>query len=273
MQTPDDAVERRSVPAVKSADRVLELLEDVAAHGPATRVELSMRTGIPRSSIHAVLRTMTARGWLELDRAGGAYRLGFRSVAVSAAFWDTDPTLRRAAPLLDRLAAVTGGTVHLGRLDGAHVVYLDKRESAPPAPMESAVGRRVPAYCTALGRALLATRPADVRATLVPQDIAPRTDRTVTDRPTVLAAIDRAARLGYAVESEETCPGVRCFSIALPTAGSPEHAVSVAVPLSRLDAVKERRIVDSLLRAAAGPRRPAAAPDPTRSSTYVDGQP
>ncbi|MBC2932515.1 IclR family transcriptional regulator [Nocardioides sp. zg-1228] len=246
---------------VKSAARVLDLLEDIAAHGPATRAELSLRMGIPKSSMHAVLRTMTERGWLELDHARGAYRLGFGSMAVSAAHVEDDPVIARAAPILDRLAAATGETVHLGRLHGSHVVFLDKRESARPVPMASAVGRRMPAWSTSLGRAVLATRPVAVREALVPGAITRMTQHTRTDRAAVLAAIEQASVRGYAVESQEVCPGIRCFAVAvgaLVPAGAPVHAVSVAVPLARLDRSREARVVRSLLEL--GPRAAGRAP-------------
>ena len=254
MQWDDDTANPSAVPSVKSAARVLDLLDDIAANGPATRAELSLRMDIPRSSIHAVLRTMTARGWLELDRTGGTYRLGFPSMVLSSAFLASDPTVRRAAPLLDRLAAVTGETVHLGRLHGEDVFVVDKREASRPARMSSDVGRSLPAYCTSMGRAVLATRPVATRARLVPDVIVPLTPHTTTDRDAVLAVIDRAAALGYAVESEEACEGVRCFGVALPSTGTAVHAVSVAVPIGRLDSAREAAITEVLLRLV---RRPA----------------
>lgn len=259
MEPRDDTAEA-SVPAVKSAARVLDLLEDIAVNGPASRAELSLRMGIPKSSIHAVLRTMTSRGWLELDRAGGDYRLGLRSLAVTSAYLASDPLVVRAGPLLDELVAITDETVHLARLDGTDVVYLDKRESSRRVPMASTLGRRVPAHCTSLGRAILATHPEAVRGALVPEDVAPLTPRATTDRAAVLAAIDRAARLGYAVETEETCVGVRCFGVALPVGGPAVNAVSIAVPLSRLDAARESLIIETLLRL--GVRRPVRRRSP-----------
>lgn len=247
MDWQDDTAGTPDVPAVKSAARVLDLLDDIAVNGPATRAELSLRMGIPKSSIHAVLRTMISRGWLEVDRAGGAYRLGSRSLVVSSAFLESDPIVRRATPLLDDLAALTEETVHLGRLDGADVVYLDKRESVHRVSMASAVGHRMPAHCTSLGRALLATRSAASRAELVPDAIAPITPYTITDKGAVLAAIDQAARRGYAVESQEACLEVRCYAVALPALGAAMNALSVAVPISRLTAAREAFIIETLL--------------------------
>jgi DNA-binding IclR family transcriptional regulator len=232
---------------VKSAARALDLLDEIAANGPGTQLQLSQRLGIPKSSLHALLRTMTDRGWLETDPTGSVYKLGIHSLVVSSAFVDGDAALARAQSVLDEVSEATEETVHLGRLDGANVIYTAKRESAHPLRMHSAVGRRLPAYSTSLGRAILAEHPADVRANLVPHEIQAMTTHTTTDRDAVLAIIDEAERLGYARESEESCLGVRCFGVALPFGGPVVDALSVAVPISRLGGGREDFIIETLL--------------------------
>ncbi|MDQ4053269.1 MAG: IclR family transcriptional regulator, partial [Actinomycetota bacterium] len=214
---------------------------------PGTQLQLSTRLNIPKSSLHALLRTMTSRGWLETDPTGSVYQLGIHSLVVSSAYLDGDRVLSRATPVLDEISAATEETVHLGRLVGADVVYTAKRESVHPLRMHSAVGRRLPAYSTALGRALLAERPEDVRAELIPDTIGALTPQTTTDKDAVLALLDEAARVGYAVESEESCLGVRCFGVALPFARTAVDALSVAVPISRLDNGREEFIIETLL--------------------------
>jgi len=232
---------------VKSAARALDLLDEIAAHGPGTQLQLSMRLNIPKSSLHALLRTMTERGWLQTDPTGSVYRLGIRSLVVSSAYLTGDPVLARAAAVMDEISAATEETVNLGRLDGSYVIYTAKRESVHPLRMHSPVGRRLPAYSTALGRAILAEQPAQVRASLVPDDIAPITEHTLTDRDEVLKVIDDAARLGYAAESDESCVGVRCFGVALPFGRPTCDGLSVAVPMSRLDGGREDLIIETLL--------------------------
>ncbi|MCW2815491.1 MAG: kdgR 2 [Nocardioides sp.] len=232
---------------VKSAARALDLLDEIAAHGPGTQLQLSNRMSIPKSSLHALLRTMVDRGWLETDPTGSVYRLGIHSLVVSSAYVDGDPILARAAPVMDEVAAATEETVHLGRLDGAHVIYTAKRESAHPLRMHSAVGRRLPAYATSLGRAILAEQPAEVRRDLVPDSIQAMTPHTTTAKDDVLAIIDRAQLMGYAVESEESCMGVRCFGVALPFSRDCLDALSVAVPISRLGNGREDFIIETLL--------------------------
>lgn len=232
---------------VKSAARALDLLDEIAANGPGTQLQLSTRLGIPKSSLHALLRTMTDRGWLQTDPTGSVYQLGINSIVVSAAYLAGDPVLARAAAVMDEIAAATEETVNLGRLAGAQIIYTAKRESVHPLRMHSPVGRRLPSYSTALGRAVLAEHPEAVRAELVPDAIAPITTNTLTDRDQVLAVIDEAARVGYAVESDESCIGVRCFGVALPFARPAIDGLSVAVPASRLDQRREDLIIETLL--------------------------
>ncbi|WP_205474027.1 IclR family transcriptional regulator [Nocardioides sp. SYSU D00038] len=232
---------------VKSAARALDLLDEIATNGPGTQLQLSTRLNIPKSSLHALLRTMTDRGWLQTDPTGSVYQLGIHSLVVSSAYLAGDPVLSRAAAVMDEIAAATEETVNLGRLTGAHVIYTAKRESVHPLRMHSPVGRRLPAYSTALGRAILAEQPAEVRASLVPHHIAPITTHTVTDRDAVLSIIDRATELGYAAESDESCIGVRCFGVALPFARPIVDGISVAVPMSRLDGGREDVIIETLL--------------------------
>ncbi|ADB33228.1 transcriptional regulator, IclR family [Kribbella flavida DSM 17836] len=232
---------------VKSAARVLDVLDDIAARGPGTQLQLAKRLGIPKSSLHALLRTMCARGWLDTDQTGSVYRLGIHTLTVSSAYLDGDPVLSRAASVMDEIAAATEETVHLGRLEGSDVIYTAKRESKHPLRMHSAVGRRLPAYATSLGRAMLAEQTEAVRDALVPQHIEPLTPHSTTDRGTLLAIIEKAQQVGYAEESEESCLGVRCFGVALPFSRTSVDALSVAVPISRLDKAREDFIIESLL--------------------------
>ena len=232
---------------VKSAARALDLLDDIATHGPGTQLQLSTRLGIPKSSLHALLRTMTERGWLQTDPTGSVYQLGIHSLVVSSAYLSADPALARASAVMDEISAATEETVNLGRLDGNHVIYTAKRESVHPLRMHSPLGRRLPAYSTALGRAILAEQPVDVRERLVPDTIEPITVHTVTDKGEVLSIIDQVTTLGYAAESDESCVGVRCFGVSLPFSRPVVDGLSVAVPKSRLQGGREDFIIETIL--------------------------
>jgi DNA-binding IclR family transcriptional regulator len=232
---------------VKSAARALDLLDEIAANGPGTQLQLSTRLNIPKSSLHALLRTMTERGWLQTDPTGSVYRLGIRSLVVSSAYLAGDPVLSRVQAAMDEISAATEETVNLGRLDGLDIIYTGKRESVHPLRMHLPVGRRLPAYATALGRAILAEQPPAVRDALVPDEIEALTPHTVTDKAELLSIIEEAGRAGYGRESDESCVGVRCFGVALPFSRPAVDGLSVAVPISRLDRGREDHIIETLL--------------------------
>lgn len=239
---------------VKSADRTLEVLELLAA-SPARRglVELARELDIPKSSLHGILRTMVERGWVQSDRAGG-FGLGVRALQVGAAYLDTDDVVGLFRGVLDDLAAQFGETVHLGRLDGPFVVYLAKRESIHPLRLYSAIGRRLPAHATALGKVLLAQRADHAVDQLLSWPLARLTGRTITDAAALHAELAAIRDRGYAVDHEENSEGIVCFSAAIPLrAGAqavlPVDAVSISMPASRVGPDTERRIA-SALRAA-----------------------
>ena len=91
-QLPKEAAAPTAAGPVKSAARALDLLDEIAANGPGTQLQLSTRLSIPKSSLHALLRTMTGRGWLQTDPTGSVYMLGIHSLVVSSAYLDGDPT-------------------------------------------------------------------------------------------------------------------------------------------------------------------------------------
>jgi len=232
---------------VKSAARALDLLDEIAARGPGTQLQLANRLAVPKSSMHALLRTMIARGWIETDPTGTVYRLGIHSLIVSSAFLEADRVLASAQSYIDELASVTAETVHLGRLVDGEIVYIAKRESVHPLRLFSAVGRRLPACSTALGRAVLSQQPVELRDRHVPDPIVAMTPRTTTDRAVVLEILQKAAVDGYAVESEESTLGVRCFAVEVPFSADHCDSLGLAVPISRLDADREARMVETLL--------------------------
>ena len=113
--------------------------------------------------------------------------------------------------------------------------------------MYSAVGRRLPAYVTAMGRALLADRsPEDLEA-LVPEVLAPLTARTTVDRAKLNGILDAARATGFAIENEESCIGIACFAISLPFASPAVDAISIAVPISRLNDDVRSLVIEQLL--------------------------
>lgn len=245
------AADNEDFKPVKSAARVLEVLEVLATTGPLNLRDLAVHLQVPKSSMHALLRTMQWRGWLETDATGTLYGLGVRSLLAGSAYVDSDVVVRQTGPVLDQLAQQTGETVHLGRLEGSDVVYLAKRESTHPLRLFSSVGRRLPAHSVALGKALLAEMTPDAALACLPPQLQAMTPHTITDPERLLDNLEEVRRSGYAVDAEESASGLRCFAVALRQRSATRDAISISVPVARLRDGRDEEIVELLLQAKA----------------------
>ena len=236
---------------VKSAGRTLDVLELLADQPRAwTLVDLARELDIPKSSLHGLMRTMTVRGWVRADETGTRFRLGMRALQVGAAYLDGDDSVGLLSSVLDDLSRRLGETVHLGRLDGDQIVYLAKRDSTHRLRLYSAIGRRLPAHATALGKALLAQHPDAEVDRMLQWPLQRLTPHTVTDPAVLHDALATVRATGYAVDREENAEGIVCFAMAVPLSvpptGPAADAVSVSVPTTRLTDDVERQILTAL---------------------------
>src|SRR6059036_249016 len=149
-------------PSVKSAERTVRILEALAASQQRlTLAELQRHTGYPRSSLHALVRTLRDLKWIEADASGSAFGVGPHALLSGTAYLDRDPALPYAYEAMEDLRSEVGHTTHYARRDGAHVLYLGSRDRRDSVRLFSRVGRRLPAHLTALGQSLLAALTAD----------------------------------------------------------------------------------------------------------------
>lgn len=249
---PGEAVGDGEVPrhgeAVKSAYRTVELLELLAdTPDRLTLAELQRRLGVPKSSLHGLLQTLLARGWV--DERGG-YGIGLRALRVGAAYLDRDPMVRAGGPLLAGLQRHLDETVHLARLDGADMVYLASRESQHHLRVVSPIGWRLPAHATALGKALLAARGTPEVDALLPEPLAALTSDTVTDRQALHAELGEIRLRGWAYEAGQSTPGLCSFAVAVPSSHPAVYALSCSLPLARLSDTRRPIIVSALAECA-----------------------
>ncbi|NUU21870.1 MAG: IclR family transcriptional regulator, partial [Streptomycetaceae bacterium] len=217
---------------VQSVARAFDLLECLAdAGGERGLSELAAATGLPLPTIHRIIRTLVAGGYVRQE-ASRRYALGPRLIRLG------DGASRmfgaRARPFLASLVDATGETANLAMLDGDEVVYVAQVPSRHAMRMFTEVGRRVLPHCTAVGKVLLARLPRDdVRALLARTGMPRHTDNTLTDPEAFLAQLPAIARQGWAVDDGEQEIGVRCLAAAVPH-GSATAAVSVSGPAVRV---------------------------------------
>jgi IclR family acetate operon transcriptional repressor len=196
--------------AHRAAGRVMDILELVVRtrEGLALR-ELSAQLEAPKSSLLPLLRTLTARGYLE-QGALGEYALGRKAIELGMGSPAHRAWPEVARPALRELMQRTGETVFLGTLggDGTAVVFVDKIESEQVIRYAAGVGDRRALHATSSGKVILAFLPAQERERILRALPLKRyTDRTVTSLPALRAALEDARQAGVCVNLDELAVG------------------------------------------------------------------
>ena len=219
-------------------NRALEVLDQLAAGPPTgmTAAQLAAATSSNRVSVHRILVSFMRHGLVRQAHPGAPYRLGFGLLAMAQRVIDERELVPLAYPLLEKLAEASGETCHLAVLDSGEVVYVAKMESRQSVRLVSRIGARVPLYCTALGKALLAMADDETRERLLAlQSFARRTPRTLTSAATLSKDLVTIRERGYAIDDIENEDGVRCVGApVLDHTGAPFAAISVSGPSARV---------------------------------------
>jgi len=234
----------------RSVERVLAVLNVFIDAGPSlTLMQVCGATGLTPSTAYRLTANLVARGYLEPDREGNAYRLGLTVIRLAGVALGQLDVRVKAAPLMDELRNQTRETVHLAALDGRHIIYLEKLEGLHAIGlMSSRVGRTAPAHCTALGRVLLAFNPDKAEAILDGPLEAP-TARTIVDPRALRALLARVNEQGYALDLGEHEPEVRCVAVPVRNhSGAVIAAMSVSGPAQRMEPMLSEGLVGEVVR-------------------------
>lgn len=234
-------------------DRVVQILDCFGAERTDLRlVEIAAATGLHKSTLYRLLEAMRAHRLIGFDNISGSWHLGMKlfemgSLAVVRLALD-----KHAHPILDRLADVSGETAHLCVLDGSDVVYIAKVECTRTLRIPSAVGQRNPAYCTGVGKAILAhLAPQQLGAYIAETPLRPFTKRTLVTAAELKANLRQVVAQGYAIDDQEREDGVRC--VAAPVRdhrGRAIAAISIAGPTMRVTKERVAELADYVIRAA-----------------------
>lgn len=238
--------------------KALDVLDMVAGAGrPVRFTELLADAVYPKATLYRLIQTLTHQGMLSYDPDRQTYALGVRLVRLAHAAWATSSLAPIARPYLDELAEETGETIHLAQLDNGQVLYVDKRNATKPVEMFAQAGKVGPAYCTGVGKAMLAYLPDEVLARALQRQSFHRFTPHTLDSPDKLKAELQAIRTrGHAFDREEHEPGIICCAVPILTrTGRVIGALSVTsttarTSLSELEAGAVR-IKDTAARIAA----------------------
>ena len=152
----------------RALERSLDILDCLAAGDEPLRLsQLAGRIGAERSNTLRLLRSLQARGYVERDESK-RYSLGLTALLLARVVLRRLDVVEAGQEILQALGHATGEAVHLAVLQGTHIVYLGRVESAAPVRVTNEVGQRLPAHCTAVGKSLLAYLPASELQRLFP---------------------------------------------------------------------------------------------------------
>jgi IclR family acetate operon transcriptional repressor len=239
-----DAAKTAASGGVQSLERAFDLLERMAdAGGEVGLSELSASSGLPLPTIHRLVRTLVACGYVR-QQTNRRYALGPRLIRLGESSARLLGTWAR--PYLARLVEETGETANMALLDGDEIVYVAQVPSKHSMRMFTEVGLRVLPHSTGVGKALLANTPAEeVRALLARTGMPAATEKTITTPEGFLEALEQVRRAGYAVDDNEQEMGVRCLAVSVPNSPT-AAAVSISGPAGRVTESATEKIVPVL---------------------------
>ena len=234
-------------------DRALAILEILSQEGPdLSLAEISEKLQLHKSTAHRLIMVLERYKLIEKNSMSGRYRLGLKLFELGTRAVSQLDLRERARPLLERVVLETGETVHLCIRDDAEVVYLDKVEPTRSVRMATSVGRRNPAYATAVGKAIMAyLSDAEVEAMVHKQGLKPLTANTIVTLYELKAELAKIRKRGYAIDDEEIEEGVRCVGcVVRGHSGEPVAAISVSGPAFRVTKEKVELIAKPVVAAA-----------------------
>ncbi len=197
--------------------KALDVLDLVSSAGRPLRFsELLDMCDYPKATLHRLAQTLVRQGMLQHDPDTQTYSLGMRLVRMAHSAWRQSSLAPIAQPFIDDLSRDLGETVHLAQLDHAQVLYVDKRNATRPVEMFSGAGKVGPAYCTGVGKAMLAFLDENELAPIVSQQsFHPFTTHTLSTPQALLEELGNIRNRGFAYDREEHEPGIICVAVPI----------------------------------------------------------
>ena len=225
-------VERRD--RVGSLTKGLGVIEILAAEPSGLSLsQVAHRTGLTRAGARRLLLTLVDSGWAHQD--GRTFTLSPRPLTIARSWLNSQSIWNFALGPMRELSALLRESCSAGVLSGEDIVYVARVPGERITSVALHVGTRLPAYCTAMGRVLLAGLGSSERASLLDRmKLEKRTPKSVSDRAGLEAVIDRAADDGYALIDEELELGLRSIAVPLrDRLGRTVAAVNISTPSAR----------------------------------------
>jgi IclR family pca regulon transcriptional regulator len=253
---------------VSSVDKAFQILRAFESRERSLSLtEIAETTGLDKSSVQRFTYTLAALGYLKKDREARRYTIAPKILSLGMIYQRTDPLVARARHHLYELNKAIDATVNLTELDGTDIIYVVRYPGRQVVTVDVVLGMRRPAFCTASGRAILATLPdAEVADILGRSNLVAYTEYTKVKPAEIMAEIAKARARGFAVTRQETTLGDISVAAAVCRAdGSTTAAVNLSVSSADWTATEAaRKLGPTIIEVAravseAGDLRPLAA--------------
>ena len=227
--------------------KVLDVLEILSqSEVGLSLTEIARRASIPKGSLFPILHTMADRGYIAFDEDKGCYSIGIKTYLAGRSFSKRDAHMAILTSQMKQMVIQCQETCQLGIRDGARALYIAKEESPQPVRLKSDVGRTLPLYCTAIGKALMCDMKASDVEELLGDALPAVTENTVTTLSELQVQLAEVHKRRIAFDRGEITPAVSCVATAIRQAGKLTYAISISVPSYRFDNEKQQEIIELL---------------------------
>jgi IclR family acetate operon transcriptional repressor len=198
----------------QSLERGLRVIEAISDFGGSASVSvIARKTGLPRSTVHHLLRSLIAFGCLLQEGEAQPYKLAPRLFKLTGRAWTHGQLAEISVPFIDELSRRTGEGTSLAILREGVVMVVAKRDSEGPVRVVQKVGTVRPIYCTAVGKILAAWLPEKELNDIIGRIVFERmTANTITTPAVLKRELVRIQANGFAVDKEEHIEGIRCIA-------------------------------------------------------------
>jgi DNA-binding IclR family transcriptional regulator len=238
---------------VQVLDRALAALDVLAGSSTeCSLLELCTTLKLHKSTAHRLMMVLEQHRLVDKNPDTGRYRLGLKLFEFGSKAFGAVDLRRYAKPYIDRLQRELGETVFFCLLDDGQVLYIEKIESQQSVRTACTVGSRAPAYCTAVGKAMLAELPdPEVNEVIRRWGLKAITPNTITTASGLKSELRAIRSRGYAIDNEEKESGLRCVSAPVRSeSGKLLAALSVSGPAFRVTKERVPEIGKAVMQAA-----------------------
>lgn len=221
---------------VRAVERALDILLCFNHNETALSLtQIAGRVGMNLSTVHRLLATLENKHFVHRSKTTGLYHLSFQFVEMASLVLQELDLQRWAQPYLQRLSSECGETVDLAVLDGTQVIYLQVVEGSQRVKIAAAMGQRLPAYCTASGKAFLAYLPDEQVSEILSAGLTPYTKNTAVSLADVYESLRATRERGFAISVQEYEEDISAVAAPiLDRDGYPVAVIAIVGPSYRL---------------------------------------